>query len=158
MQKRIINSKTVNETAKEKGTFIEWIRVHKTELIITGISIASLVGIIVVINNTEVLQKTWDSLRNLIKKESVSEAIPQAFEAITENTTPINDAMSATNLAHISLPREYTETFYVTNHIRNLHPGWKASPEKLATAAANGYELLPGQTWVVSYAKGVKAA
>lgn len=48
--------------------------------------------------------------------------------------------------------------FEVTDHIRNLPEGWRASAGKIATAAEHGYELLPGQTWVERYVKNEIAA
>lgn len=46
----------------------------------------------------------------------------------------------------------------VTDHIRNLPEGWRASAGKIATAAEHGYELLSGQTWVERYMKNKKSA
>lgn len=48
--------------------------------------------------------------------------------------------------------------FEVSQHIRNLHEGWEASPTKVAEAAAMGIRLLPGQTLVNAYKKGLLAA
>ena len=44
--------------------------------------------------------------------------------------------------------------FDVSDHIRNLHPGWKASAEKIAEAERLGIVLQPGQTLVDGYTKG----
>ena len=49
-------------------------------------------------------------------------------------------------------------SFEVTDHIRNLPEGWRATAGKIATAAEHGYELLPGQTWVERYTKNEIAA
>lgn len=46
----------------------------------------------------------------------------------------------------------------VSEHVRNLPPGWNASQEKTETAADHGYTLGPGQTWVESYTTGNKSA
>ncbi len=46
----------------------------------------------------------------------------------------------------------------VSEHVRNLPPGWNASQEKTETAADHGYNLEPGQTWVESYTTGNKSA
>lgn len=46
----------------------------------------------------------------------------------------------------------------VAEHLRNLPNGWKASAEKIATAAEHGYDLRPGQTWVEAYRTGGLAA
>lgn len=46
----------------------------------------------------------------------------------------------------------------VSEHVRNLPPGWNASLEKTETAVDHGYTLGPGQTWVESYTTGNKSA
>ena len=48
--------------------------------------------------------------------------------------------------------------FEVRQHIRNLHEGCKASATKIAEAAAQDIPLLPGQTLVNAYQKGLPAA
>ena len=40
---------------------------------------------------------------------------------------------------------------HADKHIRKLPNGWKPSPEKIATAKENGFDLGPGETWVESY-------
>ena len=96
------------ETQKEQKTLIHWIREHKMEIAIAGISITAMVRLVL------------------------------------------------SNIEGVVIPMhsEYKAPFDVSFHIRNLHEGWKASPEKLAKAAAYGIELLPGQTLVEGYTKG----
>lgn len=51
------------------------------------------------------------------------------------------------------------QTIYeVERHVRNLHEGYKASFEKIASAAERGIELSEHQTWVEEYTKGYSAA
>ncbi|MCU9533552.1 hypothetical protein [Streptococcus sp. CSL10205-OR2] len=40
---------------------------------------------------------------------------------------------------------------HASKHIRKLREGQKASPEKIATAKENGFDLAPGETWVKDY-------
>ena len=40
---------------------------------------------------------------------------------------------------------------HANKHKRKLPDGWKASPEKIATAKENGFDLQPGETWVDDY-------
>ena len=42
----------------------------------------------------------------------------------------------------------------IAGHVRQLHPGWSASPEKEAEAAALGIRMQPGETWVRSHSRG----
>ena len=46
MEEQINKAEIVSEIKKNKGTLIKWIKAHKKELFIAGISIASLIGII----------------------------------------------------------------------------------------------------------------
>ena len=136
--------KTGEETQEEQKTLIQWIREHKKEIAIAGISITALVGLGLGIKNKEVMEVFWNALKN---NDSIKTEAPR----ITEQVSSIESVV-------IPMHREYKEPFDVSSHIRNLHEGWKASPEKLAKAAAYGIELLPGQTLVEGYTKGNEAA
>lgn len=46
----------------ENNKFISWVKHHKTELIIAGISVTTLIGIILGIKNKESIKKLWDTL------------------------------------------------------------------------------------------------
>ena len=119
------------ETQKEQKTLIHWIREHKMEIAIAGISITAMVRVF------------WNALKNTDPKILIKTETPR----ITEQVSNIEGVV-------IPMHREYKAPFDVSFHIRNLHEGWKASPEKLAKAAAYGIELLPGQTLVEGYTKG----
>lgn len=142
------------EIGKEKGTFIKWVKVHKKELIFTGISIASLIGITIGIKNRDSIKELWAVLQKNISKTTPDTAILKA----TEDSIPSVEAVCAKNIISFPQHREYKTVFDVSGHIPNLYEGWNASPEKIAAAAAHGIELLPGQTWIGSYTKGVSAA
>ena len=131
---------------KEKKKFTEWIKEHKTELIIAGVSIAAIIAIVIGIKNREALEKAWESLRKLLDKSAKTvldqETVPTSeFTSIEEGVSDVSEI--AKKIPH-----------YVAEHLRNLPEGWNASAEKIATAAEHGYELFPGQTWVESYRTG----
>lgn len=73
---------------KEKRTFLEWVQVHKKELIITGVSITVVVGI-VGIRKRESLMELWKTLQNAIKYHSRGMAVPHptasAISSVTED-------------------------------------------------------------------------
>lgn len=131
------------ETQEEQKTLIQWIREHKKEIAIAGISITAMVGLVLGIKNKEVMEALWNALKNTDSKIPIKTETPR----ITEKVSNIESVV-------IPMHREYKEPFDVSSHIRNLHEGWKASPEKLERAAAYGIDLLPGQTLVESYTKG----
>ena len=131
------------ETQKEQKTLIQWIREHKEEIAIAGISITALVGLVLGIKNKGAMEVFCNALKNNDSKIPIKTEAPR----ITEQVSSIESVV-------IPMHREYKEPFEVSSHIRNLHEGWKASPEKLERAAAYGIDLLPGQTLVESYTKG----
>ena len=154
MEEHIKKSEICSETEKEKGTFIKWVKAHKKELIFAGISIASLIGIILGIKNKDSIEELWAALQKSVAKIPADKAVVKT----TENTIPVVETVSTTDIISLPVHREYRAAFDVTGHIRNLCEGWHASPEKISAAAAHGIELLPGQTWVEDYTKGAIAA
>ena len=131
---------------KEKKTFVDWIKEHKKELIIARVSIATIIAVIVGIKNHKALEEAWASLRKLVEK--TPEMIPVAKLMSVTEVTPVKDIVEINIVTADRIPHDVAE------HLRNLPEGWKASAEKIATAAEHGYDLLPGQTWVEAYRTG----
>ena len=52
------------ETQEEQKTLIQWIREHKKEIAIAGISITALVGFVLGIKNKETMKVFWNTLKN----------------------------------------------------------------------------------------------
>lgn len=145
---------------EQKKGFIKWIMAHKKDLLIAGISITAIVAAVLVYRNHESIVALRDTLKKTLQKTSVSE-LPVA------TTASKVDLVTPTAVNTVEVVIEPTEKivkllpqgpFEVTDHIRNLPEGWRASAGKIATAAEHGYELLPGQTWVERYVKNEIAA
>lgn len=130
---------------KEKRTYVDWIREHKTQLIIAGVSTAAIIAAIIGIENHKVLEETWASFRKLVEKKP--DVISVDNMVSVTGVLPVKDIVATGKIPH-----------NVVEHLRNLPEGWKASAEKIATAAEHGYDLLPGQTWVEAYRTGKLAA
>ena len=124
---------------EDKKEFVTWVKAHKTELIIAGVSIGAILAIILGIKNRDSLVKVWNTMRAAIKTEHAPTKQILCIQA-TEAEEIIN------------------APFEVSGHVRNLHPGCHASAEKLAEAKAMGIILLPGQTLVDAYTKRGAAA
>ena len=140
---------------EQKKGFIEWIKAHKNELLIAGISITAIIAAVLVYQNRESIVALWDTLKKTLKKTSVSELHVAATASKVDLVIPtavntVEVVIEPTEKIVRSLPQS---SFEVTDHIRNLSEGWHASAGKIATAAEHGYELLPGQTWVERYMK-----
>lgn len=133
---------------KEQNQIIQWIKAHKKQLILAGIGIAAVIALVLGIKNKDTLKALWASLKGAV--EPTAERISNA---VTTTVTEIPTETPALLLSND--PRVAQE---VRRHIRNLHEGWHASPEKLAAAREMGILLQEGQTWVDNYMKGVCAA
>ncbi|RGO28048.1 hypothetical protein DXB23_01570 [Dorea sp. OM02-2LB] len=119
-----------------------WLREHKKELVITGMSVTTLLILALNVKDEEISEKVWH-----MSKENIT--IPAKEEMPT-----IIEKISNTENNVIPMHREDGLPFEVGTHVRNLHEGWKASKEKLQKAAEAGIHLEPGQTLVESYMKG----
>lgn len=117
-------------------------------MILAGIGIAAVIALVLGIKNKDTLKALWASLKGAV--EPTAERIS---DAVTATATKIPTETPALLLSNDPcVPQE------VRRHIRNLHKGWHASPEKLAAAREMGIILQEGQTWVDNYMKGVCAA
>ena len=136
------NVESVPET--KKG-LLAWVKSHKTELILAGVSITTIIGVILGLKNKDALAKLWATLSKSITKAPMETAVAASAATVT----PVLETVAST--------RAYTpptEAFDVSRHIRTMAEGWHHSAEKSAEAAALGIELLPNQTLVGPYTKG----
>ena len=99
----------------ENNKFVSWVKTHKTELIIAGVSVTAIIGIILGLKNKDAIKELWDALENSLGKtpDKISEpvTIVQTAQPVLEEVTPV---------------RLYTspqEPFDVSQHIRNLSGG-----------------------------------
>lgn len=138
---------------KKKKSIIKWIKTHKRELIISGISITALIALVIGANNGEFLNVIWESLLKRTSK-SPEKLITNISAAAKEEATASIVHEAIADAPAILSSRSEQLPFEVSKHIRNLPDGWKASAEKIATALDNGIILEDGQTWVDNYMKG----
>ena len=137
---------------EDRKSLIQWIKEHKKQLIIAGISIGTLILIILGIKNRAAIKAVWDSLRGVVKHPTA-----KAAEEVTKVVTEIPPATASEYVTAVA-SNSGTLPFEVSRHIRNLPNGWHASPGKIAEALKNNIILMDGQTWVDSYMKGGVAA
>lgn len=140
---------------EKKNTIIDWIKAHKKQLIIAGVSITVIFGVIIGIKKQDELEQAFKSLKGLVEKAPMpvvtEKEVVSVVDSVNKSETLIVKAADA--IAPIGrAPHD------VSGHPRNLPDGWKASAEKLKMAAENGITLADGQTWVDAYRTGVNAA
>lgn len=106
----------------ENNKFVIWVKTHKAELIIAGISATAIAGIIFGYKNKEAIRELRDTLENNLRKTPVK--LPDSFAKMQKAPPVIEEAIPV---------RQYTspqESFDVSQHIRNLSGGRHHSIEK----------------------------
>lgn len=129
---------------------INWIKKHKKELVLAGVSVPVILALIIGIKNHDEIIRALKSLIKLADKTS---------QKVTEPTISTNlDDMLILKTMDYNTSKVEANLIDVCSHIRNLHEGWTPSAEKIASAAQMGYKLNPNQTWVEQYTKRIFAA
>ena len=95
---------------EEKQGFIQWVKVHKKELIIAGISAAAIIGVIIGIKKREALFELWQSLQN-----QMSENPSVTFQNKQEN-------FCKTEIIAFPVKHSVPTPIEVSEHLRNLPP------------------------------------
>ena len=126
----------------------EWVKKHKTELAIAGITTIGAIVVVIGIKNKKSIKAFCFSLQEYLRSKTcnIPEDIADTFEKSSLDLQPVvkQDTHKAPHAR--------------SAHIRNLSSGRNASIEKVLTAAENGFNLKEGQTWVRAYTTGDKAA
>lgn len=136
------NAENVPES--KKG-FLMWVKAHKKQLILAGVSITTIVGIILGIKNKDAIEELWTSLAKTVKKVPTS-----ATTSMPVSTVPVTVPEVDLQIRPYTHP---TEVFDVSRHVRTMAAGKHHSAAKAAEAAALGIDLLPNQTLVGPYTK-----
>lgn len=129
----------------EKHKFVDWVKAHKKQLLIAGVSVTAIIGIIIGLKNKESIKELWEALENSLSK--TPEKLPESI-TIVQTAPPVIE-----EVIPVRLYTSPQEPFDVSQHIRNLSGSRHHSIEKAAEAAALGIDLLPHQTLVDTYTK-----
>ena len=133
---------------EDRNKAIAWVKGHKKQLIGVGLSVFAIIAAILVADNWEVIIKYFEEL--IKNDDRVTADVCNSMIAVVDAPKSIENISE--KVCSTKIPHDVTE------HIRNLPLGQKASAEKIATAADHGFTLLANQTWVETYSTGVKAA
>jgi hypothetical protein len=141
---------------EKKYGILAWVKKHKKELIIAGISISAIIGLILGIKNRESIMQIWKSLKLAIKKQLIKDIKLIRKPAITSitNSMPVNEVVQVIEKTPVDVISIKKTPSIVNEHIRNLPIGWKASKGKIREAAERGIDLNLGQTLVGSFIRG----
>ena len=121
----------------KKKELIKWIKNHKKQLIFAGISITTLVCIILGIKNKDTLAELWISLAESVKK------------APATTTTSIPAVSAPVTVSEAALPiRPYTSptaAFNVSSHVRTMPIGrHRRSFDSCLCQKNQKMDVLPG--------------
>lgn len=146
-------SKEATDERVDKKTVIGWIKKHKKELLIIGISIAGLIAVILGMNNKNELEEKYSLLKESVKKSSGC-IFKEDFASESKEVLIPADLEEPQNNLEIG-----KKLLSRCSHLRKLPIGHKASAEKIATAKENGFDdLEKGYTWVKAVGEEIKAA
>lgn len=132
--------------ASRKNNYLDWVAVHKKELVIAGIGMIALGTMILVLKNRSTLRGICVTTKKTIDAESIK----------TVRETVQGSSFTGKKIGTSMVPEihSFKAPHCVREHPRTLPEGWKPSAEKVAMAADRGYNLKPGQTWVTGYKTG----
>ena len=104
----------------EQRSFIEWLKVHKTELILAGVGIPLIILLILGIKNQDQLLALWKSLKNKISEVPKYSTMTQTIKkpSLVEATQPRLVIHATHSYKGAKIPQG------VGSHLRNL-PKWQ---------------------------------
>lgn len=80
----VINDETVTEEAlKDRKYFVVWIKAHKKQLILVGVSIPIIIAVVCGLKNKDALKDLRENLNEEIKKANMYS--PKWFETVTDD-------------------------------------------------------------------------
>lgn len=129
----------------EDNKYVDWIKTHKKQLILAGISATTIVAVFYGIKIRDTFAEIGSSLDDSIKKVPTMVNNPSLQQQSLEHT-----------MEQVVSEKSYTllkDAFDVSPHIRTMAEGKHHSAKKAVEAEKLGISLLPNQTLVDSYTK-----
>ena len=100
------------EAAPEgKKGFLTWVKAHKTQLILAGISIPTIIAIVLGLKNKDTIKALWNQLNEEIKKANMYSS--KWFETITDEA--LSTEREKVRLAYCSSGDNFSETSRLQN-------------------------------------------
>lgn len=147
MTRELHSQKTPVSLPDEKKRFWLWVKDHKKQLALAGITIGTILSTILIIHHRKSLISYWDSLKSILTNTQTPIFKPET----TTTTIPTNSVSRTSARLHTGCH----SSSVVSPHVRNLPIGWHHSKAKAAQAQALGISLRPNQTLVDSYIRCV---
>ena len=93
------------EMPEKQKKFLAWVKSHKTELILAGVSISVVIATILSVKNKDTLKKLWDQLKKEITKVDMYSS--KWFETVTDET--LNMEREKVRIAYCSSGDNFSE-------------------------------------------------
>lgn len=78
MEKEKLSEQNVEEIPEKKG-FIVWVKEHKIQFLLVGVSVTTVIMTILGIKNKEAVSDLWESLKNRLIKNNAFESVKHKF-------------------------------------------------------------------------------
>ena len=141
---------TLSATSQNRG-FKAWWKKHWKKVV---------AGVVVVVGGTILVIRNWDELVVAAEKLAAKLKPEEKLQPLVDVPEVVEeiDIAPVVELVKDAVRKSPEDPFDVTSHIRNLPEGRHASPGKIAEAMEHQIVLLPNQTFVSGYTKGIKVA
>ncbi len=94
------------EVQNEKKDFVAWIKSHKTQLILAGISVPTIISVVLGLKNKDAIKALWKNLSEGIKEANMYS--PKWFETATDDV--LNAEREKVRVASCSSGGKFSET------------------------------------------------
>lgn len=94
----------------QKG-FLAWVKVHKTQLILIGVSIPTIIAVILGLKNKDTIKALWGQLNEEIKKANMYSA--KWFETVTDDA--LSEEREKVRLVYCSSGDNFSEASRLQN-------------------------------------------
>ena len=71
MNKEIQNEQELEKVSEDKNGIVTWIKAHKKQLVFIGISIPTLIAIVLGLKNKDAIKELFDNLKGEIEKANL---------------------------------------------------------------------------------------
>ena len=98
-------------SSKNRKGFLRWVTAHKTQLILVGISIPTMIAVTLEVKNKDTIKILWKQLNEEIKKANMYSS--KWFETVTDET--LNTEQEKVRLAYCSSGNNFSEASRLQN-------------------------------------------
>lgn len=98
-------------SSKNRKGFLRWVTAHKTQLILVGISIPTMIAVTLGVKNKDTIKILWKQLNEEIKKANMYSS--KWFETVTDET--LNTEREKVRLAYCSSGNNFSEASRLQN-------------------------------------------